>query len=143
MNCTACGQPNNDGATHCMRCGAPMGYANNYQQPNAGGYQQMNYQQPQQQPYNYMPPQQPAKTSPQDLGFLLLAIFPLVHRIFWWMLDLVDVDGWRVRMTLSLVLSLGEFAIMLFFTKNITYRIIIGIMAFIMFALNVYQILRY
>ena len=130
MNCTACGQPNNDGATHCMRCGAPMGYTNNYQQP-------------QQQPYNYMRPQQPAQASKQDLGFLLLAIFPIVHRLFWWMFDLVDVDGWRVRMILSIVLTLGEFAIMLFFTKNITYRIIIGVMAFIMFALNVYQIFRY
>lgn len=142
MNCTACGQPNAGGATQCMRCGAPMGYTNNYQQPNAGGYQQPNYQQ-QQQGYNYMIPQQPVQGNKQDLGFLLLAIFPLVHRIFWWMLDLVDVGGWKTRMTLSLLLTLGEFAIMLFFTKNITYRIIIGILAFIMFVLNVYQILRY
>jgi hypothetical protein len=142
MNCTACGQPNADGVTHCMRCGAPTGYTNNYQQPNPGGYQQPNYQQPQ-QVYNYMLPQQPVQGNKQDLGFLLLAIFPLVHRIFWWMFDLVDLGGWKIRMTFSLLLMLGEFAIMLFFTKNTTYRIIIGILAFIMFALNVYNIFRY
>lgn len=138
INCTACGQPNADGTTHCMRCGAPFG-ANTWQQPNTGGYQQMNYQQPQMN-YNY-PPQQPAQGTKQDLGFLLLAIFPIVHRLLWWVMDFADVDGWRMRMVLSIFLMLGEFAVMFVFTKNLVYRIIIGVMALIMLIMNIFQII--
>lgn len=134
MICTNCGNNIAQGHTSCNRCGAPVYYQ--HQQPN----QQNPYQQNpfQQNPYQQNPPwgnnpqggwssPPPAQRSP-DMGFLLLAILYAATTLIGFLLNAAGFD-WQLTRFFYLLTFAADWAILIVFTRNAQYRLIIIILA--------------
>lgn len=145
VNCYSCGNINPPGSTLCVRCGANL---NTQQQNNFGQPQQQQPWQQQQQPWQqqqqpwqqpgYGRPPQPDST-PQDLGFLLLAILPAAETLLWKLLHFAGIGySMPVRM-FFLLFTAASWAIMIFYTRNKSYKIIVIVLAALMLLYRIYE----
>jgi|GEM_PF-2668914 len=146
ITCPSCGNQNADGNSHCIRCGMALSSApgsqpyfqaqQQQQQPWNPPYGQQPYNPPYNQPYN---PQQ--QGTPQDLGFLLLALIPVAESLLWLLGS--SVGGFSIMRILTLLIGAAGWVVMIMYTRNPTYRTIIIVIAVLMTAWSVWGGFRY
>ncbi|TND10533.1 MAG: hypothetical protein FD123_175 [Bacteroidetes bacterium] len=128
MICTNCGNNIHAGASSCNRCGMPV-----YQQQQ----QQNQYQQNPTQNWGQQPSQQTGWGAPpdnrpsQDTGFLLLACLFAGYALIGFLLNMAGL-GWEISRIIYLLLFVAEWAVLIMFTRNASYRIIMIVLGSVM-----------
>lgn len=139
MNCSNCGQLNDNESNFCKNCGydLKMNRAVNRMNPADPDFSIFD---------NYS---QPLKKSTTDLGYLIISLIILTNIFLWFAWSFFGNSisneyrtGIKVLQVLGSFFLVTEFIVMLVFTKRSSYRIVIGIIGGIVAISQIVSLIR-